>query len=76
MGGQLSSSGHAKNALLQLQIHILPRYLSQNNSAGDRAVGPGGETSKREPWAQALSGKKAIRVLGGYGAIALRALEL
>ena len=34
MGGQLSSSGHAKNALLQLKIRTLPRNLSQNNSAG------------------------------------------
>ena len=56
MGGQLSSSGHANNALLQLQNHTLPRNLSQNNSAGPTAVGAGGETSKREPWAPALSG--------------------
>ena len=49
MGGQLSSSGHAKNALLELQIHTLPRNLSQNNSAGPSAVGAGGKPLKENP---------------------------
>ena len=58
MGGKLSSSGHAKNALVQLTVYTLPGYLSQNNFAGPTAVGAGQKQLKENPgWARVLSGK-------------------
>ena len=58
MGGQLSSSGHAKNALLELQIHTLPRNLSHNNSAGPLPVGAGGVNHLKEnPGPEPFPGK-------------------
>ena len=57
MGGKLSSSGHAKNALLEMQIHTLPRNLSQNNFAGPSAVGAGGKPLKENPGLRPFPGK-------------------
>ena len=64
MGGKLSSSGHAKTALVQLQIQTSPHNLSHNNSAGPLPVETGGNKTKREPWARALSGKNTWFQLG------------
>ena len=58
MGGALSSSGHARNALVRhtMRLHIV--FYPAESRRPSSSMAPGTDyNSKREPWARALSGE-------------------